>query len=164
MKTLAGRSAPTLAVVALTGLMGMTLACLSGGSSEPVVERVQDPEVLRFAQRIEKFYGSIENRSLNALVTFEDSDLHGFFQGEGEFADYYASLADQVKSARFRYARADAVHVREFRFAEPGRAEVDVVLVGKHQRALRFWEIQIMRTDAWIRGSTGDWVVAPEKL
>ena len=139
-------------------------ACFGGAAATPGLQPVGEASILEFAERIQGFYGSIERRSLNALVTFQDAELHGYFGDPRQFADYYASLADQVKSAHFRYSRADAVRVREFRFPAHGRAEVDVVLVGRHQRALRFWDIEIERTDAWVLDDSGLWIIAPEKL
>jgi hypothetical protein len=146
---------------ALLGLL--LLACAFGGAPAGEVEEVTEREVLEFAERIDQFYRSIESRAITAHATFKDEELRGYFEDTERFSDYYASLANQVEQAHFRFSRADAVLVREFRFTSPGRAEVDVVLVGKHQRALRFWDIEIARTDAWTRVA-GVWVLSPEKF
>lgn len=147
--------------LAVFGLL--LLACAWGSAPGDEVVEVTDREVLQFAERIDRFYRSFENRAITSLATFEDAELRGYFEDTERFSDYYASLANQVEQAHFRFSRADAVLVREFRFTSPQRAEVDVVLVGKHQRALRFWDIEIARTDAWIRVA-GVWMLSPEKF
>jgi hypothetical protein len=38
-----------------------------------------------------------------------------------------------------------------------------VVLTGKHERELRFWDIDVERRDIW-RRIDGVWVIVPEKL
>jgi hypothetical protein len=144
------------------GLAALALsACLFGGGAG--YESVDDAEVLGFAERVGAFYAALEGRPLNTLLTYEDPELRSYFASSAEFADYYSSLTSQVLASHFKNGYAAAVHVREFRFEGPERAEVDVTLVGKHERALRFWDIEVQRTDAW-RRVDGRWVLDPERL
>lgn len=141
-------------------LCGLSACAWSGG---PERETVTEEEILAFAERIEIFYRSLEETPLDALLTYEDEGLRTHFRDDAAFADYYASLADQVRSASLRNGQAERVEVREFRFDGPDLATVDVALLGRHQRGLRFWEIELHRTDTW-RLEDGTWILAPEKL
>ncbi len=152
----------------MTRLWGVVLplvvcACVWPGGQGAQLEPVDDAEVVAFAERISAFYERLENKRLDSLLTFEDPQLRSFFRGDREFSDYYASLAAQVREASFRNARTDRVVVREFRFEGDSVAYVDLMLVGKHLRALRPWEIQIERTDVWRRVG-GIWTLSPDKL
>lgn len=131
----------------------------SGESGDEVVD-YEDPD---FAERAASFYASLANRPLDAYVTFEDVELREYFPGPREFADYYASLARQVRDARFRRSRIVEVEVRELHFEAEDLALVDVRLVGRHERVLLFWDVEVDRRDAWrLEGDT--WLLTPEKL
>ena len=144
-------------------LLLLVCTCVWAGGEAGRLEPVHDPAVLAFADRIGAFYARLEKMRLDALTTFEDAELRSYFQGAREFSDYYALLASQVRSVRFRNARADQVLVREFRFEGEDLAFVDITLVGKHERALRFWSIELSRTDVW-RRTGGIWTLTPDKL
>jgi len=124
---------------------------------------VEAIDVVGFAERIEGFYELLEETPIDTYYTYENPNLRRFFRAEAAFADYYASLANQVRKVDLRYSSADEVVVKEFRFDGPTRAVVDVQLVGSHQRRLRFWDIEITRTDVWNR-IDGEWVLVPAKL
>ncbi len=84
--------------------------------------------------------------------------------GRGDEArEYYASLANQVRQAKFRYGRAEEVRVQEFRFEGDELAHVDVQIVGRHERAFRIRDIVIERTDTW-RRSGDTWFLRPGRL
>ena len=119
--------------------------------------------MVAFAERIEVFYRSLEDIPLDAEMTYQDEDLRAHFRDETSFADYYASLADQVRRASLRNGRAHRVEIREFRFEGPELARVDVSLYGRHLRGLRFWQIELERTDTWLL-EEGAWLLSPEKL
>jgi hypothetical protein len=120
----------------------------------------EDPD---FAERAASFYAALANRPLDAYVTFEDRELRGYFLGPREFADYYASLARQVRHARFRRSHIVEAQVRELHFEAEDLALVDVRLVGRHERVLLFWNVEVDRRDAWrLEGDT--WLLTPEKL
>lgn len=138
------------------------LGCLFGGGGPPL-EQVSDRDVLEFANRIESFYRSLELVPIDTQLTYEDAELRGHFRDGDAFADYYASIANQIRGAAFRNGRADRVEILEFSFDTPEQATVQVALVGRHQRALRFWEIQLARTDTWLLVD-GSWLLSPSGL
>ena len=138
-------------------------ACVWTGGGSGTAEVVRDDHILTFAQRVERFYGSLEGRAVPVMATFEDPTLHVFFASRSEFDDYYALLADELRRAGFKNGRPERVEIREFRFEGADRAIVDVTFVGRHMRGLRFWEIRIRRLDAW-RLDGGSWVISPERL
>lgn len=148
-----------------TRLSGLLLALLAAcaWSDGPAREPVSEDDIVAFAERIEIFYRSLEETPLDAILTYQDEALRSHFRDDSEFADYYASLADEVRRAFLRNGQADRVEIREFRFEGPELAFVDVALLGRHQRGLRFWEIELRRTDTW-RLEGGTWILAPEKL
>ncbi len=143
-------------------LLLVASACLWTGGTTPL-EIVSEQEITDFAHRIEQFYGALAERSLDTQSTFEDPVLRAFFLGEDEFADYYAAVADEVRKAGFRHGRPLRVEILEFRLEASDRAVVEVTLVGKHERSLRFWEIKIHRTDTWRRVGAS-WLVSPKRL
>jgi hypothetical protein len=134
--------------------------CFGGGST---TETENDPQVLRFAQRIDRFYRQLENLPLDVRLTFEDTSLRAYFSDGQQFSAYYASLADQIRKAQFRNSTALRVDIGGFRFEADDRAVVDLTLVGRHERTLRVGELEITRTDTW-RLVEGRWMVSPAKL
>ena len=89
--------------------------------------------------------------------------LRSFFASEDEFAAYYASLASQLRRAQFRNCVLDRVSIVEFRFEGDDVAQVDLMLFGRHERALRFGELELERHDVWQRRD-GNWLVTPGKI
>jgi hypothetical protein len=146
-------------LVPLLGLLLGGCAWIGGGA----FERVDDRDVVEFAERIDRFYASLEGRSLDSMMTFEDERLRSYFDRPGAFSDYYASLANQVRDADFRFAAAERVEIREFRFQDERTARVELWLFGRHFRRLRFWQLRLARTDTWWHNGD-DWVVAPDRL
>ena len=140
------------------------LACFGGaaepGASPPIVS---DEEAMRFALRAERFYHSLQGIPLPATVTFYNRELHQYFPTPSAFADYYSSLAMLARQNTLRDGQARSVRIREFHFEGPEQAVVDVVITGKHERELRFWDIDLDRRDIW-RRVDGVWVIVPEKL
>lgn len=133
------------------------------GDDEPELEPVRDRDVLAFASRIETFYRALEGTPLDAPLTYESSGLRAHFVDTEAFSDYYASLTLQVRLAQLRNARVERIEVRQFTFESEERARVEVMLVGHHERSLRFWEMELPRTDIWTL-VRGDWMLTPEKL
>jgi hypothetical protein len=145
------------------GLLGLVVSgCLwTGGTGS--VEVVDDREILIFAERIEDLYKGLEGRSVDVLATYKNERFREFFASHEEFVDYYASLTSQLRAASFRHGRAQRIVIREFHFEGPDRARVEVTLIGRHLRGLRFWELSVDRTDTWRRrGSL--WVLSPDRL
>lgn len=133
------------------------------GSPGQSLERVQDEDILALVSRMDSFYGALAGRSLDVLDTFEDARLRSFFESKGAFADYFASLASQVRKAHLRHADALRVRVRSFRFEGPSTARALVELQGRHQRGMRFWTLVLQREDTW-KLSEGSWWISPDKL
>ena len=129
----------------------------------PYAERVEIEEVDAFALRIERFYRLVARRPLDAYATFQDENLRSFFDDPKKFEEYYASLANQVRRAKLRNGRAEEVRVREFRFEGDELARVDVLIVGRHERAFRTRDIVIERTDTW-RRSGDTWFLGSGRL
>jgi len=118
---------------------------------------------MRFAGRVEQFYRSLEGVPLPALITFENPELVQFFATPSAYADYYSALATLARQRNLRDGQARSVRIREFHFDGADQAVVDVVVTGKHERALRFWDIDLDRHDIW-RRVDGIWVIVPDKL
>jgi len=141
------------------------LACFGGGAAPTAASPppVSDEEAARFAVRAEQFYAMLAGVSLPALMTFENPKLRGYFSSASAYADYYSALATLARQNTLRDGQARSVRIREFHFDGPEQAVVDVVLTGKHERELRFWDIDLDRRDIW-RRIDGVWVIVPEKL
>ena len=122
-----------------------------------------EAEAVIFARRISQFYSLLEDIPIDAYFTYENRELRSFFEDERAFSDYYASLAGELRDAAFRNGRAEQVRIEQFSFEQPGEARVDVTLVGRHLRRLRFWERKVRRTDTW-RQIEGVWMLTPSKL
>lgn len=143
-------------------LLGMCLcvAACSWGAGSRGIEVLGDREVLDFATRIESFYRSLELVPLDIFMTYEDAELRAHFRDHRDFSDYYASLANQVRGAHFRNGVAERINIDEFQFESPERARVDLTLIGRHQRGLRFWQIDMVRSDTW-ELVEGAWLLNP---
>jgi hypothetical protein len=139
--------------------LALALAACAGPPATPV----HDPLVVAFASRIEEFYGGLVGMPLDSELTFQSRALRSYFVDPGGFSDYYASIANQVRSAHMRNARATSVEIMEFRFEAPDRARVDVEVRGDHMRGLIPWDVSVQRSDTW-RQVGGTWYVTPEKL
>jgi hypothetical protein len=135
------------------------LGCIGGPSVAPE----PDPVIRAFAERIDSFYAGLEGLPLDAAVTFESRNLRTYFTGPREFSDYYAGIAEQLRTARMRHTAPKRVEIVEFRFEGPDLARVEVELHGDHMRGLVPWDVHVERSDTW-RQVDGTWYVTPEKL
>ena len=149
----------------LSALAAAVLLAYLDGAAEPGASKpiVSDEEAMRFSLRAERFYHSLQGIPLPATVTFYNRELHQYFPTPSAFADYYSSLAMLARQNTLRDGQARSVRIREFHFEGPEQAVVDVVITGKHERELRFWDIDLDRRDIW-RRVDGVWVIVPEKL
>ncbi len=147
--------------VLVTALAG----CFGGSAAAPAAPAplVSDEDALKFAQRAERFYAALAEVPLDALVTYDNKDLRGYFQSPGAYADYYSALATEARQSTLRDGQARSVRIQEFRFETPDQAVVDFELRGDHERKLLFWDVTIERRDVW-RRVDGVWLVFPEKL
>ena len=155
----------TRALLAAAACAVALLACFGGGTKTPEAAKppVSDEDALQFALRAERFYRALEGVPLAATITFYNRDLHQYFPNPAAFSDYYSALATVARENTLRDGLARSVRIREFHFAGPDQAIVDVVLIGKHERELRFWDIELDRRDVW-RRIDGVWLIVPEKL
>ena len=155
MRIGAGRLLPVLVVCA---------SC-SWGGAQPVAANppLPDEEVAAFSLRAEGFYHQLEDVPLDALVTYENRQLRDCFETPSGFSDYFSALASAAREAYFRDNTARKVRIREFYFAGPEEATVEVDFRSVHERTLRFWSIGFERTDHWKRAD-GVWHIVPEKL
>lgn len=143
-----------------------TLAACFGGSASPPAASgppISDEEAIQFAIRAESFYRSLQGVPLPALITFEDRERQQYFPTPGAYADYYSALATTARQNTLRDGEAVSVKIREFHFDGPDQAVVEYVVTGKHERTLRFWDIDLDRHDIW-RRVDGVWVIVPDKL
>ncbi|MBW2279363.1 MAG: hypothetical protein JRG76_12720 [Deltaproteobacteria bacterium] len=147
---------PTCALVPL-------LLCACGLFGGPEGVPTDEDEALIFARRITAFYSLLEDIPIDAYFTYQNRELRSYFEDERAFSDYYASIAGSIRDAAFRNGRAEQVRIEQFRFERPGEARVDLTLVGRHIRRLRFWERKVYRTDTW-RQVEGVWMLTPSKL
>jgi hypothetical protein len=150
----------------------LALLCLAlvdgcfGGSAQPPAAGgppISDEEAIQFAGRADRFYRSLQGIPLAALITFEDPDRRQFFPTATAYADYYSGLATVARQNTLRDGAAQSVKIREFHFDGPDQVVVDYVVTGKHERKLRFWNIDFDRHDTW-RRVDGTWVIVPDKL
>ena len=130
----------------------------SGRVSE--VEVVESPDVADFYIRATEFYQKLEGRRFNSIVAFRDAGLRAYFENEQTFTDYYADVADELSTAHFERSVPVKTAVEEFLVDGPGRARVQVRVVGDDGRPLRFWTTSIRREDRWERRSGQWWVTA----
>ena len=138
-------------------------ACLWGGGGGPRDEPVSDAALVELAERVGSFYALLEGQRLDVRSTYEDAELRGYFVDVRSFSDYYAALADRLREANFRHSTPETVLVRAYRLEGDEGALVDVVLIGRHERSLMFWGLELEFTDAW-RRQNGTWFLAPDKL
>jgi hypothetical protein len=139
------------------------LVCACGTFETGASANVEDAEAVAFARRAEAFYAALQGVPIPAIWTYERPELYGYFTGRPAFDDYFASLAMQVRKATLRDGRIERFVIEEFRLLAPDHAVVELKLVGHHERELRFWEIELPRTDTWRRVS-GVWTVSPDRL
>ena len=147
------------------GLLPVLLsACFLGGDEPmPEIPAAEVAPARALSARLDSFYERLAGVPIDAVTTFDMPGLRDYFTGPPAFADYYASLANQVRDARLANGKADRVVVREFHFADADTAMVTIAILGHHQRRLRFWEIELSRLDTW-RRLDGVWLLVPDKL
>jgi hypothetical protein len=132
----------------------------SKGGRASEVEVVQSADVADFYTRASEFYKRLEGRRFNSVVSFRDAGLRAYFENEQAFTDYYADVADDLSTAHFERSVPVRTSVDEFLVDGPGRARVQVRIVGEDERPFRFWTSTVRREDRWERRS-GQWWIAP---
>ncbi|MCE2390359.1 MAG: hypothetical protein J4G09_02635 [Proteobacteria bacterium] len=124
---------------------------------------VADAEAAALARRVESFYSQLEGVSLTSELTYSRPGLPEYFASPEAYNDYFASLALQVRWEDLRHDQIERIEVREMRLADLDDATVEVVLFGRHVRRLRFWELELERSDRW-RTIDGVWLLSPDNL
>jgi hypothetical protein len=114
-------------IAAALAALWLCAGCFGGGAT---TETETDPQIVRFAQRIDRFYRQLENLPVDVRLTFEDTSLRAYFSDAQQFSAYYASLADQIRRAQFRNSIAQRVDITGFRFEADDKA---VVVRGRRQ-------------------------------
>lgn len=127
------------------------------------VEELSAGPAVDFQLRASGFYSRLTRRRFNTLATFSDPQLRGHFRSDGQFADYYADLAQALSDASFERNRPLSADVEEFVFDGPGHATVRLRLVGENAKPLRWWSTAVEREDRWERVD-GEWWIVPGKL
>ena len=127
------------------------------------VQLVEADAIHEFHGRASGFYGRLAHRRFNTLATFKDRVLREYFRSEGDFADYYADLADGLRTGHFERSTPLGLEVVEFLIDGPGRARVRIRIAGENGLPLRWWETEIEREDRWER-RRGRWWIVPGKL
>ena len=156
------RLAPLALALAIVG------ACAGPGPAVPPdvdfgVQIAQSEAVVDFYAQASAFYSRLARRRFNSRATYRDERLRGFFSSESAFADYYADLAQALFAADFERSRPLSLDVVEFSFDAPGRARVQVRMVGDDSRPLRFGQRILDREDRWER-QEGRWTLVPGKI
>jgi len=141
----------------------LAVACAFAGRPEPSPPPVDDQSIA-FARRIVSFYGTLRGRPLEAFQTFQDAKLRAYFASPEAFSDWYAPVANRVRDSHLRFGTPEEVRIRAFRFVDADTAQVDVVLVGPHERPLRFGPVEVELTDVWRRSEDGIWMLTPDRL
>jgi hypothetical protein len=109
------------------------------------------------------FYGRIGSRRFNSISTFHDPALRELFATPEAFADYFAALADALTEAHFEALRPTAVELEQLEVIEPSVVLVKVRYHGENSLPLRWWSVDLSRTDRWERSGDRWWII-PGKL
>ena len=109
------------------------------------------------------FYTRVINRRFNSTSTFHDPALRELFATPEAFADYFAALADALDVAHFEALRPTAVDLLQLDVLEADAVLVTVRYHGQNSLPLRFWSVELARTDRWERSESRWWII-PGKL
>lgn len=117
-------------------------------------------EVARLAR---VFYTRMIDRRFNSIATFHDPALRELFVSPEAFADYFAAMADALTVAHFEALRPTELRLEKLDVLEPTVILVTVWYRGENSLPLRWWSVELTRTDRWER-SDGRWWIIPGKL
>lgn len=109
------------------------------------------------------FYTRIINRRFNSIATFHDPALRELFASPEAFADYFAAFADALSEAHFEALRPTAAELEKMSVLDPDAVLVTVRFRGQNSLPLRWWSVELARTDRW-EHSDGRWWIIPGKL
>jgi hypothetical protein len=109
------------------------------------------------------FYTRTINRRFNSIATFHDPALRELFGSPEAFADYFAAFADALQVAHFEALRPTQAFLERIDVLEPDAVLVTVRFRGENSLPLRWWSVELARTDRW-ELSDGRWWIIPGKL
>ena len=109
------------------------------------------------------FYTRLINRRFNSIATFHDPALRELLASPEAFADYFAALADALTVAHFEALRPTGLWLEQIAVLESDAVLVTVRYVGQNSLPLRWWSVELVRTDRWER-TDGRWWIIPGKL
>ena len=129
----------------------------------PEITGARGPESVEVQQLARVFYTRILNRRFNSIATFHDPALRELFGSPEAFADYFAALADAFEVASFEGLRPTSLDLEKLEVLEPDVVLVSVRYRGQNSLPLRWWAVDLLRTDRW-EHSDGRWWIIPGKL
>lgn len=109
------------------------------------------------------FYTRLINRRFNSIATFHDPALRELFATPEAFADYFAAMADALSVAHFEALRPTSARLERIDVLESDAVLVTVRFRGQNSLPLRWWSVDLVRTDRWEK-SDGRWWIIPGKL
>ena len=155
-----------LGKAALAAALFLAVGCTHDGPvPEPPGGSVAvSPETsLSFYLQANVFYARLVQRRFNTLETFNDPVLRDPFRTENRFFDYYADLAQSLRSAHFERSEPIEVAIQGFIFESSERVRVQIRFLGEDNRPLRPNKVSLVRLDQWERAD-GRWWMTPGKL
>lgn len=109
------------------------------------------------------FYTRTINRRFNSIATFHDPALRELFDSPEAFADYFAAFADALIVAHFEALRPTSARLQRIDVLDPNAALITVTFRGRNSLPLRWWSVELDRTDRWEK-NRGRWWIIPGKL
>ncbi len=131
--------------------------------ARPTVTGARAASTLEVEQLARVFYTRIINRRFNSIATFHDPALRELFASPEAFADYFAAFADALSVAHFEALRPTAAKLEKVSVLDPDAVLVTIRFRGQNSLPLRWWSVELARTDRWER-SEGRWWIIPGKL
>ena len=136
-----------------------------GEAEVPRPERVGDRDLE--SDKVERlarvFYTRTINRRFNSIATFHDPALRELFESPEAFADYFAAFADALDVAHFEALRPTSATLERIDVLDPDVVLITVRFVGENSLPLRWWTVELSRTDRWERSEDRWWII-PGKL
>jgi hypothetical protein len=129
----------------------------------PVITSERDVSADEVERLARVFYTRIINRRFNSIATFHDPALRELFGSPEAFADYFAALADALIVAHFEALRPTSAKLEQIDVLEADSVLVTIRYRGQNSLPLRWWSVELARTDRWER-SDGQWWIIPGKL
>lgn len=133
------------------------------GGPPPTVTGARSSDIAEVEALARVFYTRIINRRFNSISTFHDPALRELFASPEAFADYFAAFADALTEAHFDALRPTSAALEQIDVLDADAVLVTVRFGGQNSLPLRWWSVELTRTDRWER-SDGRWWIIPGKL